>query len=64
MPAATTAFVAIRRGDVVASVAVASLGDTPHTEVAVRLAQDVDRRLAAALGAGSETGGTSPSPAR
>ena len=49
----TTAVVALRRGDVVASVAVASLGGTPQVDMAVSLAQVLDRRLTAALGGGS-----------
>jgi hypothetical protein len=43
---ASTAFVALRRADVVAGVAVTSLGATPQTDVALRLAQQVDRRVA------------------
>lgn len=50
---ASTIFVAIRRADVVAGVAVTSIGATPQTEVALRLAQSVDRRLAAALRPGT-----------
>jgi hypothetical protein len=50
---ASTAFVAIRRADVVAGVAVTSIGDTPRSDVAIRLAQEVDRRLRAALSPGS-----------
>lgn len=64
LPAATTAFVAFRRGEVVASVSVAALGDTSYTDLALRLAQDVDRRLTTALGTAPETVGTSPTPAR
>jgi hypothetical protein len=45
---ANTIFVAIRRGDVVAGVAVMAVGATPQTDVALRLAQNVDRRLTAA----------------
>jgi hypothetical protein len=52
-PAATTAFVAIRRGNLVASVAVASMGEGPQTELALRLAQDLDRRLTAVLSPGT-----------
>ena len=52
----TTAVVALRRADVVASVAVASLGGTPQVDMAVSLAQAVDRRLTAALGAGPSGG--------
>jgi len=43
---ASTVFVALRRADLVAGVAVTSLGATPQTDVALRLAQQVDRRLA------------------
>jgi hypothetical protein len=50
---ASTAVVALRRGDVVASVAVASVGTTPQVDVALRLAQAVDQRLSAALNTGS-----------
>jgi hypothetical protein len=50
---ASTVFVAIRRAGVVAGVAVTSMGATPQTEVALRLAQSVDRRLAAALRPGT-----------
>jgi hypothetical protein len=50
---ASTVFVAIRRAEVVAGVAVTSLGATPQTDVALRLAQNVDRRLAAALRPGT-----------
>src|SRR5579885_1722268 len=39
---ASTAFIVLRRGNVVASVAVAAMGNTPQTDVALRLAQDVD----------------------
>jgi hypothetical protein len=46
---ASTVFVAVRRAGVVASVAVTSMGNTPQTDVAVRLAQSMDQRLAAAL---------------
>jgi hypothetical protein len=49
----STAFVALRRGDVVAGVAVASVGDTPQVAEALRLAEAVDRRLTAALGPGA-----------
>jgi hypothetical protein len=52
-PAANTAFVALRRGTLVASVAVASLGDGPRIELALRLAQDLDRRLTAVLSPGT-----------
>jgi hypothetical protein len=38
---------------VVASVAVASLGNTPQVDMALSLAQAIDRRLTAALGGGS-----------
>jgi hypothetical protein len=48
----TTAVVALRRADVVASVAVATLGSTPQVDMAVSLAQAVDRRLTAAIGGG------------
>ena len=50
---ATTTFVALRRADVVAGVAVTMLGDTPQTDVALRLARSVDQRLAAALRPGT-----------
>jgi hypothetical protein len=53
---ASTTFIAIRRGDVVASVLVTSLGDTPPSDVALRLAQSVDRRLTAALSPGAQPG--------
>jgi len=46
---ASTVLVAIRRAGVVAGVAVTSMGNTPQTDVALRLAQSVDQRLAAAL---------------
>jgi len=49
----STAVIALRRADVVASVAVASLGNTPQVDMALSLAQTLDRRLTAALGGGS-----------
>jgi hypothetical protein len=50
---ASTVFVAVRRAGVVAGVAVTSMGNTPQTDVAVRLAQSMDQRLAAALRPGT-----------
>jgi hypothetical protein len=45
----STVFVAVRRADVVAGVAVSSLGDAPRVDLAMRLARDIDGRLMAAL---------------
>ncbi len=50
---ASTVFVAIRRADVVAGVAVTSFGAAPQTDMAVRLARNVDQRLTAALRPGT-----------
>ena len=50
---ASTVFVALRRAGVVAGVAVTSMGATPPTDVALRLAQSVDRRLSATLRPGT-----------
>ncbi len=49
----STAFVALRRRDVVTAVAVTSLGAAPQSDLAVRLAQSLDGRLAAALQSGA-----------
>jgi hypothetical protein len=54
----STTVVAVRRGDLVGGVAVAALGSTPQLDVALRLAESVDRRLAAALGPGPQRGGS------
>jgi hypothetical protein len=45
--------VATRRAGIVSGVAVTSLGDTPQTDEALRLAQAVDQRLVAALRPGT-----------
>jgi hypothetical protein len=50
---ASTVFVATRRAGIVSGVAVTSLGDTPQTDEALRLAQAVDQRLVAALRSGT-----------
>jgi hypothetical protein len=50
---ANSVFVALRRAGVVAGVMVTSMGDTPQTDLALRLAQSVDQRIAAALRPGT-----------
>jgi hypothetical protein len=49
----STTVIAVRRADVVASVAVTSMGPAPQVDVATRLAQAADRRLQAALSPGT-----------